>query len=333
LISEIKFSTNCRCGRNWTDKSVNHYEFVVPMYKAKLLIPSLLIYFEAMRRKLPCEISVIFVLDGDLDETKPKLVEALKGVDFKWKILKLSRNFGVGPAIMAAFENSNACVVTALGADLQEPEEVFLKFLTVLSDPEKHVALGVRKSRDDPYFSRKASQFYWYLFTKVISPDLPTGGFDVCALSQEARKSLCSMDEKNTNITAQIDWLGFSREFVYFDRLSRKIGKSSWKLSRKIKLFMDSFYGFTELPIVFLLILSSLGIFFSSIFGLLILTSWLLGKISVPGYVSIILLQIFSINLILFVISLISGYITRAFENSKARPKFVIESIVDSNKI
>jgi hypothetical protein len=138
------------------------------------------------------------------------------------------------------------------------------------------------------------------------------------------------MEEKNTNITAQIDWLGFSREYVFFDRVSRKNGKSSWKLSRKIKLFMDSFYGFTELPIIFLLLISGMGMLLSSVFGLLILISWILGRISVPGYASIILLQVFSTNLILFVISLVSGYSTRAFENSKSRPRFIVEEIVES---
>jgi hypothetical protein len=330
LKPDSDFSSECRCGADWIDQSVNHYELVVPMYKARELISELLVYIEELRKKLPCAISVTFVLDGDIDDTRSILLESLQYVAFKWKILKLSRNFGVGPALIAAFERSNACIVTAFGADLQEPDAVFVQFLEVLSDPEKHIALGVRKSREDPFFAQKASQIYWFLFTRFISPDLPSGGFDVCALSREARISLCSMEEKNTNITAQIDWLGFSREYVYFDRQSRKIGKSSWKISRKIKLFMDSFYGFTDLPIVFLLLVSSLGILITSVFGLLILISWFLGRISVPGYASVILLQIFSTNLILFVISVVSGYSTRAFENSKARPRFIVEAIIES---
>ena len=52
--------------------------------------------------------------------------------------------------------------------------------------------------------------------------------------------------------------------------------------------------------------------------------------VSVPGYASIIFLQIFSTNLILFVIALASGYSTRTFENSKLRPKFIVQSYLDS---
>ena len=331
-MSEIEFSFKCRCGRNWQDLSACHYEFVIPLYKAKNLIPRLLDYIENLQLKLPCEISVTFVLDGDVDGTEETLKALLENIGFNWKILRLSRNFGVGPALMAGFEHSNACIVTAFGADLQEPDTVFLRFLNILSDSAKHIALGARKSRNDPFIVKKASELYWFLFTKIVSPELPRGGFDVCALSESARKSLCAMDEKNTNITAQIDWLGYSREFVYFDRLSRTTDKSSWRFSRKVKLFMDSFYGFTDLPMNFLLLFSSLGILLSSIFGLLVLISWLLGQIDVPGYVSIVLLQVFSTNLILFAISLASGYSTRAFENSKVRPKFIIQSIDISNR-
>ena len=330
-MSKLDFPLNCRCNESWTDVSKSHYELVVPLYKARDLIPELLKYIINLQSKLPCEASIIFVIDGDVDETKRSLLSQLNSVNFKWKVIRLSRNFGVGPALMAAFENSNACVVAAFGADLQEPDSVFVEFLKILSDPEKHIALGARKSRKDPFFVKKASEFYWLLFTKLISPDLPKGGFDVCALSNQAIKSLCAMDEKNTNITAQIDWLGYSREFVFFDRLSRETGKSSWKISRKIKLFMDSFYGFTEIPITFLLVFSGIGIILSSGFVLLVLISLLLGKVTLPGYASIIVLQVFSTNLILFTIGLASGYSTRAFENSKARPKFIIQSIDKSN--
>lgn len=330
-MTDVTFPSKCRCGKDWRDNTRSHFEFVIPLYKAKNLIPELLMFIEKLQSKLPCEISAIFVLDGDFDNTKEALMESLQKYTFGWKILKLSRNFGVGPALMAAFENSDSCVVTAFGADLQEPDFVFLKFLEILSNPDKHIALGARRTRNDPFFVQKASEIYWFLFTKIISPDLPRGGFDVCALSSDAKKMLCSMDEKNTNITAQIDWLGYSREFVYFDRLSRKSGKSSWKISRKIKLFMDSFYGFTELPVIFLLLFSGLGIILSTSFAMLVFVSWLFGNVSIPGYASIILLQVLSTNLILFALSLTAGYTTRAFENGKSRPKFIVESISDSS--
>lgn len=330
-MNEFEFPPLCRCSKSWADTSQIHYELVVPLYKARDLLPGLLSYISNLQSKLPSKVSIVFVIDGDVDGTKQNLLSQLRSLNFKWKIVRLSRNFGVGPALMAGFEKTDACVVAAFGADLQEPDSVFIDFLRILSDPEKHIALGARKSRKDPFFVKKASELYWLLFRKFISPDLPRGGFDVCALSNQAIRSLCSMDEKNTNITAQIDWLGFTREFVYFDRLSRKTGKSSWRLSRKIKLFMDSFYGFTEIPIIFLLIFSGLGILLSSGFGFLVLLSWLLGQVTLPGYASIIMLQVFSTNLILFTIGLASGYSTRAFENSKGRPKFIIQSVEESN--
>jgi hypothetical protein len=326
------YPNQCRCGYDWTDTTKNHYEFVVPLYKANDLIPQLIQYIENLIRKLPCPASITFVIDGEIDSTTKFLHESLKTVTFQWKTITLSRNFGVGPALMAGFEHSTACIVTAFGADLQEPSSIFEDFLKILSDPAKHIALGVRKTRDDPFFMKKASEVYWRMFTSFISPDLPKGGFDVCALSSEARKSLCAMDEKNTNITAQIDWLGFSREFVFFDRQRRIKGKSSWKLSKKMKLFFDSFYGFTDLPIYFLLIVSTIGIVLQSIFGLVVLLSWVLGYVEVPGYASIVFLQIFSTNLILFVISLASGYTIRTFENSKLRPKYVIQSMASSKE-
>jgi len=40
-------------------------------------------------------------------------------------------------------------------------------------------------------------------------------------------------------------WSGFRQAFVPYARRSRKHGQSKWTLSRKVKLFMDSFVAFS----------------------------------------------------------------------------------------
>jgi hypothetical protein len=235
----------------------------------------------------------------------------------------------VGPALIAAFEHSNSCTSVAFGADLQEPLELLLEFQNLLKKPELNLVLGVRRSRNDPAISKLFSKTYWKLYSRFISPNTPKGGFDVCGLSKSARSALVSMHEKNTNITAQIDWLGFSREYIEFDRKPRSFGKSTWSFGKKLRLFFDSFYGFTDLPIRIMQLTSGLGIVFFSILGLLTGVSWALGLIQIPGYTTIIFLQLFTANLVVLCISILAGYVTRTFDNTKNRPRYVIERIIE----
>jgi dolichol-phosphate mannosyltransferase len=137
------------------------------------------------------------------------------------------------------------------------------------------------------------------------------------------------MREKNTNITAQIDWLGFSRQYIEFDRKQRRLGKSTWSFGKKLRLFFDSFYGFTDLPIRIMQVISGLGLIFFSLFGILTGTFWALGLIQIPGYTTLVFLQFFSVNLVIFCLSVLAGYVTRAFDNTKNRPTYIVERIIE----
>jgi hypothetical protein len=323
-------SSSCRCGKSLHDSSTIHFEAVVPMYKSVDHVPELVDYLDDLSEQIVGKLFVTFVVDGNVDETTQALIQYTER-DQTWdsKIIQLSRNFGVGPALIAAFEQSNSCTSVAFGADLQEPLELFVEFQNLLKKPELNLVLGVRRSRNDPAISKMFSKTYWKLYSRFISPSTPKGGFDVCGLSKSARRALVSMHEKNTNITAQIDWLGFSRQYIEFDRKPRSFGKSTWSFGKKLRLFFDSFYGFTDLPIRIMQLTSGLGIILFSILGLLTGVSWVLGLIQIPGYTTIVFLQLFTANLVILCISILAGYVTRTFDNTKNRPRYVIERIIE----
>lgn len=322
--------SNCRCGRAFSDLSKVHFEAIVPMYKSVDHVTMLADYLDKLSKRIMGKLFVTFVVDGNVDGTTEALSGLIK-IDRTWncKIIQLSRNFGVGPALIAAFENSNSCVSIAFGADLQEPLELLLEFQRLLSNPDLNLVLGVRKSRNDPAVSKMFSKMYWRMYSRFISPTTPKGGFDVCGLSQNAKSTLASMHEKNTNITAQIDWLGFSRKYIEFDRKPRTFGKSTWSFGKKLRLFFDSFYGFTDLPIRLMQITSGLGLIFFSMLGLLTGVSWALNLIQIPGYTTIIFLQLFTVNLVILCISILAGYVTRTFDNTKNRPRYIVEKIIN----
>lgn len=321
----------CRCGNLISDESYQHFEAVIPMYRSIQLIPDLFTYLDELSLKIVGKIQATFVVDGNVDETTSFLLQNMReNQSWNWKVIQLSRNFGVGPALISAFESSTSCITVAFGADLQEPQELFVEFQEILMNPEINLVLGVRRTREDPFWAKVFSKTYWNLYSRFISPETPKGGFDVCGLTETSKKSLVSMHEKNTNITAQIDWLGFKREYIQFDRKPRSFGKSTWSFGRKVRLFFDSFYGFTDLPIRIMQLVSGIGTTMFTVLGLATFLSWSLGLIQVPGYTTIIFLQLFTATLVIFCISILAGYVTRTFDNTKNRPTYVIERVINS---
>ena len=300
-------------------------DFIVPLYKSSKHIPDLFERINQLGNELGVQSALVAVLDGPDFETENAIKLHKELVSFPVKTVVLSRNFGVGPALLAGLSESDACISMCFGSDLQEPKSLFLEFFSLISDDKADIALGNRRSREDPLMSRAGATFYWAIYRRFIDSNIPKGGFDVFALSKHAKTVLVDLGELNTSITSQIGWIGFRKSYVPFDRESRKIGKSSWTLKRKIKLFSDSIYGFTFLPIT---IITTIGFLLTGSFlviSIATLVAALLGLVKVAGYTTLVLLIGLGNSAIIFCIGLLGGYVSRTFDNSKQRPNYIIQ--------
>ena len=299
-----------------------HFEAIIPLFHSEDHMEQVREYVTHLNLSIPGGIALTFVVDGRVQDYEKAL--ELQGVlKLKTKTIKLSRNFGVGPALHAALADSQYCMSTAFGSDLQEPVELFVDFFKVLSSGKSDLVLGYRTERKDPYISKKLAQVYWWVNRKFIYPSSPPNGFDVFA----------RLRELNTNFTSQLLWIGFDPTWIGFVRSPREIGRSTWSHRRKFKLFADSLYGYTSKPIS---LITNLGLF-SSLSFLFIAFFTLLGKltnqIDVPGYVMTILLLSIGQSILLFSIGVIGGYVSRTFENGTERPHYIISKRTENGKL
>lgn len=314
------------CGRNIN--SGPHLAIVVPMFKSEDHIPNVMKYISELNEKVPGGVLATFVIDGSPENERLILPSLLVNLPFPAQIVRLSRNFGVGPALHAALEKSSGCAAVVFGSDLQEPPELFVQFAHKIMVEGLDVVLGQRVSRDDPFMMKLFANFYWWVNRRFLANDTPKGGFDVFGLSRRAREALVALPELNTNITSQLQWIGFDREYVPFHRRARQSGKSTWTIKRKIKLFTDSIYGFSGAPIALILVI---GLFLVASFSLLaVLTTFasLLNWIQIPGYTTIVLVGALGHSLTITACGIIGGYVFRAFDNSKGRPRYIIAETI-----
>lgn len=284
---------------------------IVPLYKSWTHVTAIIDYVNYLCSQISGSVTATFVVDG-CDKSEHELRENIQKFRCPVRLIVLSKNFGVGPALRAAMSRQTEDYSIAFGSDLQEPRELFIQFADELLKGDLEFVFGQRVNRDDPFITRLFSQFYWFLNRKLIFKDCPSGGFDVYGCNSVAREALVNLSEHRTNITSQMLWLGFRRKFLAFDRVSRFDGKSTWSFRKKIGLFIDSFVGFsvvflrvgitqlTLAPVVF-----ALGTKFENIDAVLTtlaLIQWLFGGI------------------------LVAPYLVRFFDESRNRPTFVIRS-------
>jgi glycosyltransferase involved in cell wall biosynthesis len=312
----------------------NGLAILIPLYKSEDNIDSVLDFINELNQSLNINSFIRFIIDGreeDFNQLINKL--KLKKVSWNYDILVLSKNFGVGPALIAGMQNIKHEFITSFGADLQEPKSLFIEMLSVMQNRDVDLCLAVRSSRQDPLIHNLGAKLFWRINRFVLGKEVPSGGFDVFMINQIVKKSMLEFTEVGTNFTSQMFFLGFRRKFVRFDRIPRKIGKSSWTFKRKVKLFFDSIFGFSDIPLKSILYVGLSMIFISIVLIIINLFFSFSDKETIPGYYALATFILLGNGVTIFFLSVIGSYVYRTFQNSTGRPPYIIKKLFSKNEI
>ena len=299
------------------------YSIVVPVYGNEATLPDMVRRLESLAAELPVPVEGVFVVDGSPDNSYAVLKKELGKSKLRSELVRLSRNFGSFAAIRMGMSIARGPYFAVMAADLQEPAELYPRFLEALQSGEVDVAVGSRVSRSDPFLSRLSSGIFWRLYRRIVQRETPPGGIDVFACTREVRDVLLELRESNSTLVGLLLWMGYRRTTVPYHRQPRPSGKSGWSFPRKLRYMLDSMYAFSDLPIQLLVLVGAMGVAGSLLLSLVVFLAWVFGAIAVKGYTPQILAVLFSTSLILFSIGVLGGYVWRAFENTKGRPEYI----------
>lgn len=302
------------------------YSVVIPVYGNEASLPALLARLNDLSAALSGTLEAVFVVDGSADNSAALLSEQLPKQRFRSRLVLHSRNFGSFAAIRTGLQRTSGKHVGVMAADLQEPPELMIDFFRTLDLEEADLVVGKRRNRHDPALSTLGARTFWGLYRRLVQRDMPSGGVDVFACTDEFRRHLVEFKEANSSLVALAIWLGFRRATVEYDRQPREPehGRSGWTLRKKLKYLSDSVFSFTDLPIRLLLAAGCIGILVSLGLAAMVGVARLTGAIDVPGYAATIMVIAFFAALNLAGLGIVGAYTWRAFENTKRRPGAVV---------
>ena len=304
------------------------FTIVVPVYYNELNLPETIPQLLALSQKLDgYHYELIFVDDGSQDRSLEILRDFQQKYPEKIRVVKLTRNFGSMAAIQAGMTVASGDCIGMIAADLQDPPELFLDMIAHWEKGSKAV-FAVRAGCDEPIVQKTLSNSYYALIRKFALPGYPTGGFDFFLIDRQVANDVIKIQEKNTNLMSLIFWLGYQPVLLPYIRRQREKGESRWTLSKKIKLFIDTFVSFSYFPIR---LFSILGIFFAlASFGYasFILYFRLRHGFEVEGWVSTMLMLIFTAGIQMITLGILGEYLWRTLDQARKRPNFVIDTII-----
>jgi len=274
---------------------------------------------------------VLFVDDGSSDGTWG-IIEGLHASDPVFSGLKLSSNKGHQNALFAGLMTAMelADVTISMDADLQDDIECLDEFIKQYIDG-CDVVYGVRSDRGkDTAFKRWSAQAFYRLM-KILGVDCVYNHADYRLMSKRALKGLSGFREVNMFLRGIVPLIGFKAGVVEYTRGERFAGETKYPLRKMLSFAWDGISSFTVRPIRFITVLGFV-VFFISI-GLMIysLIRNIIGQ-TVPGW-STLMISIWLLGgLILLSLGIIGEYIGKMYSEIKARPKYIVETLLDSSK-
>jgi len=299
---------------------------VIPVYFNELNIPHTVPRLQNLQMIMPeYDLEFIFVDDGSKDKSF-SLLKMARETDSRIKVIKLSRNFGSMNAIQAGLIHATGDCIGIISADLQDPPEMFKEMVLKWQEGKK-VVMATRADREESASQKAFSNTYYYLLEKYALKGYPKGGFDFVLIDKQVAKEVTSIHEKNTNVMGLIYWLGHDTEMMPYVRQERKLGESKWTLSKKIKLFIDSFVSFSYSPIRFMSFIGFVTACLSILYGLFVIVCNISGIIDMEGWTTIIALITFLLGIIMVMLGIIGEYLWRILDESRGRPAYVIDEV------
>jgi glycosyltransferase involved in cell wall biosynthesis len=266
------------------------------------------------------------VIDDHSEDDTFAILSALAARDPRVRGIRFARNFGSHMALTCGLHEAKGECAVIMAADLQDPPETLPALLDKWREGA-HVVWAVRGQREGEKTSRVTfSRLYYLLMKKVVGVrQMPATGADFFLLDRRVINALSQFNESNVSIMALITWMGYRQESVVYTKQRRLHGSSGWTLKKKLKLAVDSVTAFTYLPIR---IMSYLG-FIVAILGLfyaLVVTKIALSGNPVEGWASLMVVVLIIGGIQMLMLGVLGEYLWRALDESRRRPRYLIQS-------
>lgn len=300
--------------------------FVSPVYQGENTLNKLVLGIKKVMEKIGEPFEIILVDDRSPDNSW----EVMKQLSFKYnevKSIRLSRNYGQHPAIMAGLSLVNGEWIVVMDCDLQDQPKEILKLYTKAIEGFD-VVLAKRVKRKDS-FLKKTSSFIFSKLYRIFTDthyDHEIANFGI--YNKKVIFSILQISDYIKFFPLFVKFVGFNVTSIEVEHASRSGGVSSYSFSKLIRLAFNTIISFSNKP---LKLFVKFGLFISAlsfVVGAYYLFLAFKGKIEVLGFSSIIISIWFLSGVIITTIGVCGIYLGKIFDQTKGRPVYIIDEIV-----
>jgi polyisoprenyl-phosphate glycosyltransferase len=293
---------------------------VIPVYGCRACVRELYRRLCETLAQITQNYELIFVDDGSPDDSW-SLLKELAANDGRVRALRLSRNFGQDAAITAGLSRSRGARTIVMDCDLEEPPEA-IPALCAAADEGFAIVRGVRKGGPRRRL-RDLARHLW--LRSLLHSEAHRDYGTLSLLSRPVVTSFLRLKDRDREFRLMLDWLGFQRTTIEFERQGRHAGQSSYTFRRLLRVAVDGvFFRTTALlrGVVFLgvcIAVAGAGLAVYEIYSYAT-------SDAPPGYTTLVVLLLLLVGFTIVSIGVVGLYVGRIFEQVKEKPLFIVDA-------
>ncbi len=277
------------------------------------------------------EFKIIVIDDHSLDNTYETVCHISND---KITCLRLSKRSGSHIAIRVGMKEAKGDAVLCISADGQDDPKCLPEMIKKWKEDTKIVwALRKNRKNESWWYRNLAKVFYrilsWVKGDKNSVVDQSRADFFL--LDRVVVDALDSYSERNTNLFGLLNWIGFTQDFVEYDRRMRRHGRSKWNFRKRICMAKEWIIAFSRFPLKLISIIGIIVTILALIYSMYKIISFISGNsLDILSLILLAILLLGGIQMIMF--GIIGEYIWHNLEETRKRPLYFIEKRSDLNK-
>ncbi|HZC07584.1 MAG TPA: glycosyltransferase family 2 protein, partial [Ktedonobacterales bacterium] len=303
---------------------------VVPCYNEQGNIRPMYERLTAALTSITPTYEIIFVNNGSYDHS-PEILDEIASRDPRVSVISLSRNFGSQGAYSAGFAYCSGDCVVGLDGDIQDPPELIPAFVATWLEGYD-VVYGVRARRKGSLPRRIGYKLFYRLLRKLSYVDIPVDASDFGLMDRRVVNVLNEMPERSRLIRGLRAYAGFSQTGIPYERAERYSGFTTNSFLGLFRWASLGIISFSFAPLDLISYLAG-GVVALTALAMVIYTVLYFVLPGAPrGYETLLLVVLFLGAVQLLCLSIIGAYLGKIFEEVKARPRFLVNDVLNDHR-
>ena len=213
-----------------------------------------------------------------------------------------------------------------IDSDLEEEPEWLIDFDKQMDVESCDVVYGVQEKRKGKLLNRWSGGLFWNLFIWFSGSKLPKNIVTARLMRKQFVEALLMHKEREVFIAG----LWFITGFKQNPHIVRKLVNSTtttYTLSRKITLFIDSITSFSNLPLVSIFYMGLIIFLSACLYTTYLVFNWYLFSIPLVGWTSVMASIWLLGGLVISFIGVIGIYLSKIFSETKQRPYSIVKKV------